>query len=118
MTAWEGLVGKRRVLTRGDERRNARLAELRGLVRRDLAVLGVDLASAKQAAVVTDHDSKVLGRRMFFGTPGRSTTFSTGRRRSRRGPGSPASCSAASRPVTGGRRWPSGPRRAVCRWCA
>jgi transposase len=61
------LVGKRRALTRGDERRNARLGELRGLVRRDLAVLGVDLASGKQAAVVTDHDSKVLGRRMFFG---------------------------------------------------
>jgi transposase len=67
VTTWEGLVGKRRALTRGDERRNARLVELRGLVRRDLAVLGVDLASGKQAAVVTDHDSKVLGRRMFFG---------------------------------------------------
>jgi len=39
------------------------------VVRPDLAVLGVDLASAKQAAVVCDHDSVVLGRRMFNGSP-------------------------------------------------
>ncbi|WP_190818334.1 hypothetical protein [Saccharopolyspora pogona] len=36
-------------------------------MRRDFAVVAVDLASAKQAAVVTDHDSQVLGRRMFSG---------------------------------------------------
>lgn len=36
-------------------------------MRRDFAVVAVDLASAKQAAVVTDHDSVVLGRRMFTG---------------------------------------------------
>jgi transposase len=56
-----------RALTRGDRRRNERLARLRSIVRREYAVIGVDLASAKQAAVVTDHDSMVLGRRMFTG---------------------------------------------------
>ena len=56
-----------RVLTHGDRRRNERLARLRSIVRRDYAVLAVDLASAKQAAVLTDHDSMVLGRRMFLG---------------------------------------------------
>jgi transposase len=43
------------------------LARLRSVVRREFAVVAVDLASAKQAAVVTDHDSVVLGRRMFAG---------------------------------------------------
>jgi transposase len=43
------------------------LARLRSIVRRDYAVVAVDLASAKQAVVVTDHDSVVLGRRMFTG---------------------------------------------------
>ena len=56
-----------RALTRGDRRRNERLARLRSIVRREYAVVAVDLASAKQAAVVTDHDSVVLGRRMFTG---------------------------------------------------
>ena len=56
-----------RALSRGDRRRNERLARLRSVVRRDFAVVAVDLASAKQAAVVTDHDSVVLGRRMFTG---------------------------------------------------
>lgn len=56
-----------RALTRGDRRRNERLSRLRSIVRREFAVIGVDLASAKQAAVVTDHDSVVLGRRMFTG---------------------------------------------------
>lgn len=59
----------RRTLTRGDRRRNDKLARLRAIVRPDLAVVGIDLASAKQAAVVTDHDSIVLGRRMFDGDP-------------------------------------------------
>lgn len=56
-----------RVLTRGDRRRNERLARLRSIVRREFAIVAVDLASAKQAAVLTDHDSVVLGRRMFTG---------------------------------------------------
>ena len=50
-------------LSRGDRNRNARLARLRGLVRLDHAILGIDLADVRQAAVVTDHDSRVIARR-------------------------------------------------------
>jgi transposase len=60
-------VSKAGKLTRGDRRRNERLTRLRSIVDRDHAVLGVDLASGKQAAVLTDHDSRVLARRMFTG---------------------------------------------------
>lgn len=56
-------------LSRGDRRRNAKLAALRGIVRRDHAIVAVDLASAKQAVVVADHDSVTLGRRMFACSP-------------------------------------------------
>lgn len=62
-------MSNRRPLTRGDRRRNEKLTRLRSIVRRDLAIVGVDLASAKQAAVVADHDSVTLGRRMFDGDP-------------------------------------------------
>lgn len=58
-----------RPLTRGDRRRNEKLSRLRSIVRPDLAIVGIDLASAKQAAVVADHDSITLGRRMFAGDP-------------------------------------------------
>ena len=50
-------------LSRGDRNRNARLARLRQLLPLDHAIVGIDLADVKQAAVVTDHDSRVLGRR-------------------------------------------------------
>jgi transposase len=50
-------------LSRGDKRRNARLARLRGLVRADRAIVGIDLADKKQAVVITDHDSRVLARK-------------------------------------------------------
>ena len=50
-------------VSRGDRRRNARLAELRLLVCRENAIVGIDLAEDNQAVVVTDHDSKVLARR-------------------------------------------------------
>lgn len=50
-------------VSRGDKRRNARLAELRQLVPRENAIIGIDLAEDNQAVVVTDHDSKVLARR-------------------------------------------------------
>jgi hypothetical protein len=63
----EVVVPYARVLTRGDRRRNERLTRLRSIVCRDYAVVAVDLASARQAVVVTDHDSVVLGRRR---TPG------------------------------------------------
>ncbi|HEX4867633.1 MAG TPA: hypothetical protein VFV32_08385, partial [Acidimicrobiales bacterium] len=62
-------MSNRRTLTRGDRRRNEKLTRLRSIVRPDLAVVGIDLASAKQAAVVTDHDSITSGRRMFDGDP-------------------------------------------------
>lgn len=58
-----------RPLTRGDRRRNEKLTRLRSIVRPDVAIVGIDLASAKQAAVVADHDSVTLGRRMFDGDP-------------------------------------------------
>ena len=50
-------------VSRGDRRRNARLAELRLLVSRENAIAGIELAEDNQALVVTDHDSKVLARR-------------------------------------------------------
>ncbi len=62
------MPGGRRAVSRGVARRNAKLKALRELVSQDGAVLAVDLASKKQAAVVCDHDSVVLGRRMFTGS--------------------------------------------------
>jgi transposase len=50
-------------LSRGDRNRNARLARLRRLVPPDHAIVGIDLADSKQAAVVTGHDSRVIARR-------------------------------------------------------
>lgn len=55
--------GKR--LSRGDNRRNARLARLRALVPRTNAVLALDLADDKQVFALVDHDSQVLARRTF-----------------------------------------------------
>ena len=49
-------------LSRGDKRRNAKLARLRELVPAGNAILGIDLADEKQAIVLTDHDSQVLAR--------------------------------------------------------
>ena len=50
-------------LSRGDRNRNARLVRLRQLLPPEHAIVGIDLADDKQAAVVTDHDSRVLARR-------------------------------------------------------
>lgn len=50
-------------LSRGDKRRNARLARLRELVPGSNAIVGIDLADKKQAVVVCGHDSQVLARR-------------------------------------------------------
>jgi transposase len=50
-------------LSRGDRNRNSRLARLRVLLPPQNAIVGIDLAGSKQAAVVTDHDSRVIGRR-------------------------------------------------------
>ena len=65
----EDAVTHATTLTRGDRRRNEKPPRLRSIVRPDLAIVAVDLASAKQAAVVANHDSMTLGRRMFEGTP-------------------------------------------------
>jgi transposase len=45
--------------------RNARPARLRVLVPVTNAIVGIDLADAKQMVVITDHDSKVLARKTF-----------------------------------------------------
>jgi len=50
-------------LSRGDRRRNERLAGLRAIVSPQRAVVAIDLADVKQVVVVTDHDSRVLARR-------------------------------------------------------
>ena len=52
-----------RRLSRGDRRRNDRLASLRAVITRQTAVLAFDLAADKQACVLTDQDSRVLARR-------------------------------------------------------
>lgn len=59
----EDVVVQGNRLSRGDKRRNARLARLRELVPASNAILGIDLADEKQAMVLTDHDSRVLVRR-------------------------------------------------------
>jgi transposase len=56
-------VSKGSGLSRGDRNRNARLARLRELVPLGNAIAGIDLAGNTQAAVVTDHDSRVIARR-------------------------------------------------------
>jgi transposase len=56
-------VNDRTGLSRGDRNRNARLARLRELLPSENAIVGIDLADDKQAAVVTDHDSRVIARR-------------------------------------------------------
>ena len=43
-------------LSRGDRNRNSRLARMRHLLPPDHAIVGIDLADSKQAAVVADHD--------------------------------------------------------------
>jgi transposase len=58
-------MGKRNGIARGDARRNARLLGLRGIVRRDRAVLAIDLADKLQVVAVCDHDSRVLAKRTW-----------------------------------------------------
>ncbi|WP_328401001.1 IS110 family transposase [Nocardia sp. NBC_00403] len=58
-------MGNGNGLSRGDRNRNARLARLRALVPVNNAIVGIDLADRKQMVVVTDHDSKVLARKIF-----------------------------------------------------
>jgi transposase len=51
-------------LTRGDRNRNRKVAVLRQVVARDRAVLAVDLGEDKQAAVLVDHEGRVLARKI------------------------------------------------------
>jgi len=60
-------TAKRPDLTRGDLRRNARRARRRGVIRPTHAILGIDLASPTQAAVLADHESSALAKAMFSG---------------------------------------------------
>ena len=56
-------MGKGNGMTRGDRRRNARREQLRRMLPRDGAVIGIDLADEKQALAVIDHDVRVLARK-------------------------------------------------------
>jgi transposase len=58
-------VGNGSGVSRGDRNRNARLGRLRELVPVRNAIVGIDLADAKQMVVVCDHDSRVLARKTF-----------------------------------------------------
>lgn len=55
--------GSGRRLSRGDRRRNEKLARLRSIITRETAVLAFDLAGDKQVCVLADPDSRVLARR-------------------------------------------------------
>lgn len=57
------MSNRSRRLSRGDRRRNERLAALRSVVTRQSAVLAFDLAADKQVCALTDPDSRVLARR-------------------------------------------------------
>src|SRR3954447_12889024 len=61
----EDVVSNRsaRRLSRGDRRRNERLARLRAVITRESAVLAFDLADDKQVCALCDQDSAVLARR-------------------------------------------------------
>lgn len=51
-------------LTRGDRNRNRRIEAVRLVVRRERAVLAVDLGEDKQVAVLVDHEGRVLARKV------------------------------------------------------
>jgi transposase len=111
-------VSKASGLSRGDKSRNARLEGLRDLVPVANAIVGIDLADAKQMVVVTDHDSRVLARRTF-----RCRAWDLGDaldwafdRAARAGFG--GSRWRASRPGTGGGCWASSPPSEPWRSCA
>jgi transposase len=95
----------RRAASRGVTRRNAKLAALRDLVSQDWAILAVDLASKRQAAVLCDHDSVVLGRRMFTGWAWCIEQILAWAEPVAPRAGSTGLVPAASRPDTGGSRW-------------
>ena len=86
-----------RRLSRGDRRRNERLARLRAVVTRESAVLAFDLADDKQVCALCDQDSQVLARR---------TVRAKACRGSRVAHRAPGGASAASSSIGGGGRRP------------
>ena len=58
-------MNKASEISRGDKSRNTRLGRLRELVPTSSAVVGIDLADAKQMVVVCDHDFWVVARKTF-----------------------------------------------------
>lgn len=58
-----------RGLTRGDRRRNEKLRRLREAVPEEAAILAIDIAQAKQVAVVTGPGDQTLARRAFVCSP-------------------------------------------------
>jgi len=102
----------------GDRNRNARLARLREVVPPYNAIAGIDLADARQIVVVTDHESKVLARRVF---QRRAWQLGVALDWPPAGPGqrdTPGSRSQSSRPGTGGEWWVSWLPTVACRSCA
>jgi hypothetical protein len=110
-------VGNGSGVSRGDRNRNARLVRLRQLVPITNAIVGIDLADAKQMVVVTDHDSKVLARKTFRCRAwDLDWALDWPVRRLPRG-ASLLSRWRASRPVIVGGCWASWPRGGECRSC-
>jgi len=89
-------------LSRGDANRNARLAGLRAILPSDHAILGIDLAQSRQAAALTDHDSRVLARWRPRCSPWQLDDLVERALRSALSAGLRGSRWPASRPVTGG----------------
>src|SRR3954454_17520573 len=58
-----GCMSNRSRLSRGDRRRNDKLARLRAVVTRESAVVAFDLAADKQVCALSDQDSRVVARR-------------------------------------------------------
>jgi transposase len=89
-------------LSRGDANRNARLATLRAVLPSDHAILGIDLAQLRQAAALTDHDSRVLARWRPRCSPWQLDDLLGRALRAAKSAGFPALRWRVSRPVTGG----------------
>ena len=92
----------RRAVRTGVARRNAKLTAPRELVSPGRAILAVDLAPGKQAAVACDHDSVVLERRVLTGPAWCIEQILAEPVAARAG--SPGWCWRASRPGTRGSR--------------
>ena len=95
-------------LSRGDRRRNDRLARLRAVVTRETAVLAFDLAADKQVCALTDQDSRVLARRTVRCKAWQLEAVGWGLARAA-GQGSPRWWWRASRPGTAGGCWTGSP---------